>query len=347
MPHFRSLTILAALALAACSRSGSARNDRPDASPEVSDRVQEIKRDLPAQRVTRAASEMWVAPDGTAYLRRRRPDEDALERVTAKGESSVLATCSTHLVADLGEGGARWVCWDKGKVEAHLESRSGHGQALRGPAGTTPEAAHSSLCGDTLYTLGDNGLAAIPLDGSASKVLNENLRPTECPALFCRYHPVRRVGEDLFVVQAESIVRLPAIGGPAVPIAKLAPPGRALEPQLYGLLVSQNELYFGVLDTPGAGRAGHDVMVATERGSRHAQVLSRIMGGFAVDDRFVYWSDCFDLGKCGVYRKVKTAPVRQVERLAVVNEVAGQVFVAGNAVLYTAQGALWRVQLSP
>jgi hypothetical protein len=232
-------------------------------------------------------------------------------------------------------------------VEAHLESAPGRAQVLRSPAGTLPDFAHASLSGDTLYTLGEGGLAAIPLDGTAGKVLSETLRPTECPALFCRYHPVRRVGDDLFVVQAESIVRLPVGGGPAVPIAKLAPPGRALEPQVYGLIVSQNELYFGVLDKPGAGRAGHDVMVATEHGTRHVQVLSRIMGGFAVDDRFVYWSDCFDLGKCGVYRKVKTGPVQQVERLVVISEVAGQVFVAGSAVLYTAQGALWRVHLSP
>jgi hypothetical protein len=342
----RSL-ILAVVALAGCARSGSPRNDAIDASPVTPGRVGEINRDLPARRVVAGASEMLVAPNETVYVQRRGPDADALERVTAEGQSTVLGSCSTHLVFDLQDGGARWVCWDRGCAEAHLESAPGRVQALHGPAGGPPDFAHSSLCGDALYTLGDSGLAAIPLDGTPGKVLNDALRPTGCQGLFCRQHPVRRAGQDLFVVQSESIVRVPVGGGPSVPVVKLAPPGRALEPRLYGLVVAENEVFFGVLDAPGAGRAGHDVMVATERGTRHEQVLSRIMGGFAVDGRFVYWSDCYDLGKCGVYRKVRSGPARQVERLALTSEVASQIFVAGNAVLYTAQGALWRVQLSP
>jgi hypothetical protein len=347
MPNVRAILALTALALVSCARAGSARNDRSDASPEAQGRVREINRDLTARRVIASASEMQVAPNETLYVRRLGPDADALERVTAEGQSSVLARCSTHLVFDLGDGGARWVCWDKGRVEAYLESAPGRVLALRGPAGGLPDFAHSSLCGDVLYTLGDSGLVAIPLDGTGGKVLNDTLRPTECPGLFCRQHPVRRVGDDLFVVQSESIVRVSAGGGPSVPVAKLAPPGRALEPRLYGLIVADSELFFGVLDAPGAQRAGHDVIVATERGTGHTQLLSRIMGGFAADLRFVYWSDCFGLRQCGVYRKVRSGPVREVERLAVTTEVASQIFVEGTAVLYAAQGSLWRIQLSP
>jgi len=342
MPRFHTMLILASLAVAGCARSSSARKDGPDASPVAPGRVEEINLDLPARRVTASSSEMLVAQNETVYALRRGPDADALERVTAEGQSSVLASCSTHLVFELGDGGARWVCWDKGRTEAHIESAPGRAQPLRGPSGGLPDFAHSSVSGGALYTLGDSGLAEIPLDGTPGKVLNDTLRPIQCTGLSCRRHPVRRVGQDLFVVQSESIVRVAAGGGPSLPVVRLAPPGRAGEPRLYGIAVAENDLYFGVLDAPGASWAGHDVVLATERGTRHTQLLSRIMGGFAADPRFVYWSDC-SLGKCGVYRKLRVGPTRQVERLAVTGEAASQVFLAGHAVLYAAQGALWRI----